>query len=123
MRKEYENQNVLCEIQRPLDQKKVDERGIMVVHRSGHPVRVSPAMLPKAINLLESLLIRLVELGSSLPQIDYGERAYQRLEVEWQGFKYLFQIEETSKRFENSVDEIQKALIPIERMLEISAMK
>jgi len=57
-------------------------------------------MLSKAVELIESILNRLAELGSSPPQSVRGERSYHRLEVEWQGLKFSIRVEETSKRFE-----------------------
>ncbi len=55
------------DIKRPLDLRKTDERGRVIIPALGHPIRVSPKMYPKAVELIEAFLTRLVELGTTAP--------------------------------------------------------
>jgi hypothetical protein len=90
---------VLKLVRKPMHLRSTDERGILKVPAIEHPIRVAPTNFARAYAILKELLVRLAGLGAAGLQYD-EDSTYEKLSIEWNGYRFSLRIEEHSIRVE-----------------------
>ena len=89
---------LLKSVRSKLDARRLDERGMVRSPDVYFPIRVSPSLLTRAVELLRTLLARALSCGASLCLVDPS--GSHRLTLNVGGHQFSLQVEESSVRVE-----------------------